>query len=79
MAAASAVKPACPDLIWEKHVEERIVSGGIGEAASDAETETRFVAAEIGYFDDEVSVRWRYCDELIEFVVYFPFSVDLYA
>ena len=79
MAAAFAIKSARSDFIGEEDVEERILSGGIGEAASDAETETRFVAAEIGYFDGEVSVGWRDCDELVELVVYLPVAVDLYA
>ena len=79
MAAAFAVKSTRSDFVWEKDVEERILSRGVGEAASDAETEPRFVAAEIGYFDDEISVRWWDCDELVEFVVDLPFSIHLYA
>ncbi len=79
MAAASAIESACSDFIREKHIEERVVAGGVGEAASDAETETRFVAAEIGNFDDEVSVGWRYCDELVEFVINVRVTVHLYT
>ena len=78
MAAAFAIKSTGSDFVWEKDVEERVVSWGVGEAASDAETETGFVAAEIGDFDDEVSVWWRDCDELVEFVIYLPITVDLY-
>ena len=79
MAAAFAVKSTRSDFIWEKDIEERVVSWGIREAASDAEPETGFVAAEIGDFDNEVSVGWRYCDELVEFVVHLPVAVDLYT
>ena len=79
MAAAFAIKSTRSDFVWEKDIEERVVSWGVGEAASDAETEPGFVAAEVGDFDDEISVGWRDCDKLVEFVVHLPVSVDLYT
>ncbi len=79
MAAAFTIKSARSDFIRKKDIEERVVSWGVGEAASDTETEPGFVATEIGDFDDKVSVGWRYRDELVELIVYLPVPVDLYT
>ena len=79
MAAAFAVKTACSDFIGEKDVKEGVFAGRIGKMPSDAKSETRFVAAEIGYLDHEISVGGWDCGELVEFVLHVPIAVHLCA
>ena len=79
MAAAFTVKTACSDFIGEKDVKERVFAGCIGKMPSDAKSETRFVAAEIGYLDHEISVGCWNCGELVEFVLHVPIAVHLCA
>ena len=79
LTAAFAVKTACSDFIWEKDVKERVFARCIGKTSSDAKPETRFVAADIGDLDDEISVGCWDCGELVEFVLHVPVAVDFCA